>query len=474
MAQERGLDMDQQGYELLMKEHEEISRAQPSHGQVTLAVTGSLPETDDRPKWSTEVIQSEVQGWVRNGEFVQTGALGPGKEVGLLLSSTCFYAEAGGQVGDLGVVTTPTGEFRVSQTTKAGASILHFGQVTAGQLVAGQPAEMRVDPDREFTRKNHTATHLLHWSLQNVLGKHVEQRGSKVKPDEFTFDFSHSRPLTQTEKADIERQVNEKIYQDLPVSWREMPIEEARRLPGVRAFFGDKYGDVVRVVEIGDGFSREFCGGTHLDRTGQAGLFRIASEEAVAKGVRRLTCLTARAALGAVQKEDALVADLAGRFDCKADDLPARIDSLQQEMKRLQLQLRKGAASELQGAGDRLLENAPEVAGSKVIIGELPAASEEQVRQQVDRLRQKATSAVVVLGWTEDGKVQLIAAVTEDLVKKGLHAGKLIGQAAKIVGGGGGGKPTMALAGGREPNKLPEALQLAQRLIREKLEAGGA
>jgi alanyl-tRNA synthetase len=216
-------------------------------------------------------------------------------------------------------------------------------------------------------------------------------------------------------------------------------------------------------------FSREFCGGTHLDHTGQAGYFKIISEEAVGKGVRRLTCVTGREAVKAVQKEDAILADLTARFRCKPEELPARIDSLQDELKKLTQQLKKGAATDLQAVADKLLADAPETKGSRVIVGEMPAAPDEQMRQQLDRLRQKAPSAVVVLGWSDDGKVGLMAAVTDDLVKRGLHAGKLVGQVAGVVGGKGGGKPTMAQAGGKEPAKLGEALALARTLASEQL-----
>jgi alanyl-tRNA synthetase len=472
MASERGLKVDEQGYERLMKEHEKISRSESSEGHSGLRITTALPETQDQFKWSMSRMESEILGWVADGEFVDVGTLGAGGEVGLILPRSCFYAEAGGQVGDRGAIIGPTGAFTVTQTLKSGNAIVHVGHVTQGEIKVGQSVHLEVDPEREFTRKNHTATHLLHWALQEVLGSHVEQRGSKVKPDEFTFDFSHTGPVSESEGMEVERRVNEKIYQDLPVSWRELSLQEARSLPGVRAFFGDKYGEVVRVVEIGDGFSREFCGGTHLARTGQAGLFKIIGEEGIAKGVRRLTCVTARAAVSAMQKEEALLAELASRFDCKPEDLQARITTLQQEVKKLQQQVRKGSGLDLQSASDRLLESALEVAGASIIVGEVPAGTDEQVRQQVDRLRQKAASAVVVLGWTEDGRAQLIAAVTEDLVKKGLHAGKLVGQAAKLIGGGGGGKPTMAQAGGKEPGKLSEALQLARQLVREKLSPG--
>jgi alanyl-tRNA synthetase len=469
MALEQGLGIELEEYEKLMREHEEKSRGQALAQQIALNISGGLPETDDRPKWTERECEGKVLGWIQDNQFVKSGKLSPLQVAGLILDKTCFYAEAGGQVGDRGAITTPSGVFEVTQTVKVGNATVHVGEVTTGPVGVGQNAKLLVDPEREFTRKNHTATHLLHWALQRVLGEHVEQRGSKVKPDEFTFDFSHTGPMTEAEKAEVERLVNEKIYQDLPVTWRELPIKEAQRLPGVRAFFGDKYGDVVRVLEIGDGFSREFCGGTHLDHTGQAGFFKIVAEEAVGKGVRRLTCVTAREAVATVQKQEAILHELACRFRCKPEELPGRVETLQEEVKKLQQQLKKGAATDLQGAADKLFTESAEVQGARVIVGEMPAGPEEQMRQQVDRLRQKAGSAVVVIGWSEDSKVQLIAAVTDDLVKKGAHAGKLVGQVAKVVGGGGGGRPNMAQAGGKDPAKLAEALQLAKTLAGEQL-----
>jgi alanyl-tRNA synthetase len=468
MAQERKLGVDLAGYETLMTSHEAVSRGKAVESQVALNVSGGLPATDDRPKWSGATSEGRVLGWIADNQVHNTGRL-PDGEVALLLDRTCFYAEQGGQVGDQGSVRTATGLFEVAQTVKVGNATVHIGQVAEGRIDVGQQARLQVSQERDFTRKNHTATHLLHWALHKVLGEHVEQRGSKVKPDEFTFDFAHTGPLTDAEKAEVERLVNEKVYDDLPVAWRELSTAEARKLPGVKAFFGDKYGDVVRVVEIGDGFSREFCGGTHLEHTGQIGFFKIASEEAVGKGVRRLTCVTARAAVSAVQQEDAILADLSARFRCNPAELPARVESLQEEIKKLQQQLKKGAAGDLQAAADSLLGAAAEVNGARVVVGEMPAGPDEPMRQQVDRLKQKAGSGVVVIGWADDGKVQLIAAVTDDLVKKGLHAGKLIGQVAKVVGGGGGGKPSMAQAGGKEPAKLAEALDLARKLVGEQL-----
>jgi len=478
MAQERGLDVDMEGYARLMKEHEEISRRQSTAQQAAISLGAgapSLPATDDRDKWAGPTGRGTVLGWVVENRFVSSGWLEPPRDreatapVGLLLDRTCFYAEAGGQVGDQGALRTPTGEFAVEQTLKLGNAVLHVGRLTAGKIEVGQLAELRVDPAREFTRKNHTATHLLHWALRRTLGESVEQRGSKVKPDEFTFDFSHNAPLSREQKAEVERLVNEKIYQDLPVAWRELPIDEAKKLPGVRAFFGDKYGEVVRVVEIGDGFSREFCGGTHLDHTGQAGFFKIVGEEAVGKGVRRLTCVTAREALAKVQQMDTVLGELTERFHCTPAELANRVEAMQEEIKKLQTQLKKELATDLQGAADKLLAAAEVRGGSKIVVGEMPAASVEQMRQQVDRVRQLAGSAIVVLGWSDEGNVTLLAAATEDLVKKGVHAGRLIGPVAKTVGGGGGGKPNLAQAGGKDPSRLGEALELAKNLAREQL-----
>jgi alanyl-tRNA synthetase len=225
-----------------------------------------------------------------------------------------------------------------------------------------------------------------------------------------------------------------------------------------------------RVDEVTEDISVEFCGGTHLRHTGQAGFFKITSQEAVGKGIRRVTGVTGRESVATVQRLSAIVNALTERFRCKPEDLPKRIEGLQEEVKKLEQQVKKGTAGDVQSAADKLFNKAEEVQGAKIIVGEMPAGPDEQLRQQVDRLRQKAASAVVVIGWSEDSKVQLIAAVTDDLVKKGMHAGKLVGQIAKVVGGGGGGKPTMAQAGGKEPGKLPEALELAARLAREQLQ----
>jgi alanyl-tRNA synthetase len=477
MAGEVGMRVDRSSYEAAMEEHRRRS-GEGREKLVISAVTGELPRTDDSRKYTHLTTTAKLEGWVQDSTVVKHGTLQPDDEAALILERTCFYAEQGGQVGDTGVLHTETGRFDVTSTQRLGDCVLHIGRVARGQIKAGQPATLEVSSARAHTMRNHTATHLLNWALRKVLGEHVEQRGSLVDPDKTRFDFTHDRPLSAEEIADVERLVNEKIYADLPVTPVTMSLTEAKKVVGVRAVFGEKYPDPVRVLLIGPEKpqdatledSVEFCGGTHLNHTGQAGFFKIVAQELVGKGVRRVVGVTGREAVATVQRLSSVVDELAGRFNCQPEDLPRRVELLQEEVKKLQTQLRKGAASDLAGAGDRLLAEAVEVGGAKVIVGEMPAAPIEQMRQQLDRLREKAKSVVAVLGWADEGKVGLLSLVTDDLGKKGLHAGKLVGEVAKVVGGKGGGPPTgIAQAGGKDASKLTEALQLAKKLASEKL-----
>ncbi|MFT3880539.1 MAG: alanine--tRNA ligase [Gemmatales bacterium] len=472
MAQERGLTTDEAGFEKAMNEHEEKSKGKATASQVALNISTPLPTTDDRLKWSGSTGDAKLLGWISENQFVTSGALrgltpparNGGSEVALILDRTCFYAESGGQVGDTGTISSESGVFEVTSTVKLGNAIAHVGHITKGELKAGEKVKLEVSTERDFTRKNHTATHLAHWALQKVLGSHVEQRGSKVKPEEFTFDFSHTAAMTAEEKREVERLVNERVYQDLEVQTKELAIAEAKKLPGVKAFFGDKYGDSVRVVQIGDGFSTEFCGGTHLERTGQVGMFKIVGEEAVGKGLRRITAVTARKAVEAVQDAVRVIGELTTLFKCSATELPKRVIAVLDEQKKVKDQLKKGTGHDLGMVADKMLAEAMDINGIKVITGALPeGVADEAVRTQIDRLRQKAGTCVIILGWPAAAdKVTLIAAATDDVVAKGIHAGKLVGLAAGIVGGKGGGKPTLAQAGGKDASKLEEAILAAR------------
>jgi alanyl-tRNA synthetase len=475
MASEIGFAVDRERFETLLQEAKEKSRQGSKKIGVT-AIQGELPATDDSQKYKGLVGKGKILAWVKEN-LVGSGKLGPGDQVGLVLDKTCFYAEQGGQVGDRGWIRTKTGTFQVEDTQRLGDSVVHLGKVHEGTIKTGQPATLEVDGVRLDTMRNHTSTHLLNWALRKVLGEHIEQKGSLVDAQKTRFDFSHDQPLSAEQVAEVERLVNTQIYADLPVTAVYKPLSEAKQIAGVRAVFGEKYPDPVRVLLVGAkkpeeatlDMSVEFCGGTHLAHTGQAGFFKIVGQELVGKGVRRVTAVTGREAVATIQRQSAVLDELTGRFRCKPEDLGTRIDGLQDEIKKLQQQIKKGAATDLAGVGDKLLTDAEKVGDVAVIVGEVPAAPDEQIRNQVDRLKQKAGSAVVVIGWKDDAKVGLLAAVTDNLIAK-VKAGDLIKQIAPLVGGGGGGRPNLAQAGGKNPEKLDEALAAAKRLVPELLQ----
>lgn len=486
MALERGLGVDLDGYQKAMERHREIS-GQGRDKSVVTALQGELPPTNDSFKYKRTLgpggieevpsIKAKIVAWVKDNRVGTKGKLGGGDQVALVLDKTNFYAEQGGQAGDKGWIRTKSGSFEVIDTQRLGDAVLHVGHVRDGSIKIGSMATLLVSGDRADTMRNHTSTHLLNWALRKVLGEHVEQKGSLVDATKTRFDFAHDQPLSPEQTAEVERLVNEKIQADLPVTPTEMSLDEAKKLPGVRAVFGEKYPDPVRVLLIGPKrpaeatleHSIEFCGGTHLQHTGEAGFFKIVSQELVGKGVRRVTAVTGRGAVAEVQRLSGLLDELTGRFNCRPEDLPVRISALQDEVKKLQKQVQKGAATDLAGAADKLLASAAQVNGSTVIVGEMPAGPDDQLRNQIDRIKQKAGSALVLVGWVNEDKVGLLAAATDDLVQKGVHAGKLVGEVAKLVGGGGGGRPNMAQAGGKEPAKLAEALAAGKQLAEAQL-----
>jgi alanyl-tRNA synthetase len=461
MGLEEGLQVDMDGYKEAIRLHQESSEGDTPTINVS-AVQGDLPKSDDSLKYDAFQAKATIQVWVKEN-LVGTGSLQTGDQVGLVLDKTNFYAEQGGQIGDRGWIKTDTGTFEVADTKRLGDSVLHLGKVWEGTIKTGQKATLEVHPARLDTMRNHTATHLMNWALREVLGEHVEQKGSLVDADKTRFDFTHDKPMTADEIVEVERLVNEKILADEPVSANTMPLGEAKQIPGVRAVFGEKYPDPVRVVVAGP--SVEFCGGTHLTRTSQACLFKIVSQESVAKGVRRITAVTGPKAIAHSQQLANVVSELSERLKCRYEELPNRVEVLQDEIKKLQQQLKKGASNDLAGTFDKLLAAATKLGDVSVIVGEIPAGPDDAIRTQVDRVKQTAGSAVVVVGWVDDGKVGLLAAVSEDVIKKGIKAGDLIKKIAPIVGGGGGGRPNMAQAGGKDPSKLADALVSARQAI---------
>lgn len=474
MAAEVGLSIDFPGYQALLEKFKQES-GKDRKKFVVSAVNGELPVCDDSPKYTGLNLNAKVLGWVDNNTVVNQGVISEGTEVALLLDKTCFYAEQGGQVGDVGLLKTPTGSFKVEDTQKLGSGILHVGRVESGSIAANQDVVIQVASQRDDIMRNHTATHLLNLALRQVLGNHIDQKGSLVDEEKTRFDFSHPQAITKDEIKSIENIVNEIIQTDLKVDCRIMPLDEAKKIPGVRAVFGEKYPDPVRVVSIlkkdDHNFhgSVEFCGGTHIERTSQAGIFKIIGQESVGKGVRRLTAITGRAAWHEFQKSAALIDSITEKLGCSTSNAIEKISALQEELKTAKNQLKQGQGNDLVSAMDKLLDCAISKGPSKIITGLIPAGPVDQIRQNLDRIRQKSGSCVAVVIWVEDGKVGLMSAVSDDLQKAGIEAGKIISEVAPVVDGKGGGPKGMAQAGGKNPTKVKEAIDKAKEIILSKL-----
>jgi len=439
-----------------------------------------LPTTEDFHKYHSNQCNSKLIGWIDKEGFKNQGRIEAEANVDIILDKTCFYADAGGQVGDCGIIESEKGRFVVEKTRKIGNNcIIHQGHVAEGSFSAGEEVKAIVSKDRDSIRKNHTATHLLQWALREVLGKSVSQQGSLVGPDYLRFDFTWPRAVTKEQKQKVEGLVRDKIAEDLAVKCEVMPKESADKL-GAMALFGEKYGSDVRVVAIGAGesdninqaFSKEFCGGTHVDRIGSIGGFKIVKEESISAGVRRITALTGQGLSNYLEQRSDIVDKLSEILKVPAEEVIDRVEKLLKDNKKLAKQLKsaaRGTGSDATAEAKKLLENCEKIGDSAVVIGRLSAASVEQARAAIDMVKKKAKSAAVVFGFEDNGQATLLAGVTDDLVRKGLKAGEIVKQIAPIVDGGGGGRPTMAQAGGKNPKKIDDALDKAAEIIRGKL-----
>ncbi|MFN3286085.1 MAG: alanine--tRNA ligase [bacterium] len=471
VAREAGLEVDWEGFEREMERQRERARARSAFA--VLQVPGSLQALAERGV-RTEFVgyrrlraSATVLAILRDGAGVE--AAGPGEAVEVVLDRTPFYAEAGGQVGDTGWLVSRSVRFEVQDTQRpAGEVVVHRGVVRSGTLRVGDRLRAEVDvPRRREIMRHHTATHLLHRALREVLGEHARQAGSLVARDRLRFDFLHLQPLSPEQLDQVERRVNEKVLDAVPVRVDFLPYEEARRL-GAMALFEEKYGDVVRVVSIGD-YSRELCGGTHLRNTSEVGLFRIVQESGVAAGVRRIEAVAGWAAYRWARSQAELLQAAAYRLRASPEEVPSRVERLLQQLRDLERQveaLHKGVgAAEL----DRVLERAQEVEGVRVVSARFDGLREEALRAIGDRLRDRLRSGAVVLGSALDGRVTLVAMVTKDLTNR-LRARDLIRPGAELVGGRGGGRPELAHAGGRDPERLDEALERVPEFVRMLLE----
>jgi len=457
IVREQKMSLDMTGFDEAMREQREKSRTQ------TVAYpTGSPYGGLSAQGVGTEFVGyhrtsmvSEVLMVVADGEAVDRA--GEGDTIEVVTAKTPFYGEAGGQVGDRGRISGQNFEMEVLNTIKdPNAIIIHRGKVIRGSISPGESVTLTVDAGRRRAiESNHTATHILHAVLRGVLGDHVKQSGSLVAPDRLRFDFTHFAAVDDETLQEIENLVNDRIQENVSVQVAEMDADEAFKT-GAVALFEEKYGDRVRLVEV-EGFSRELCGGTHTDRTGEIGLFKIVSEGAVAAGVRRIEALTGKAALAYVQQASRTLDTLAQMLKTKPEELPERLQKVLSQLKSADKELAAFKAKAAAKASDQLLAEVKHVDGVSVLAQEVSVDTPAALRDMADHLRDKLKSGIVVLGSRTPEKALLIAVVTRDHQKK-YHAGQIVKQVAAMVGGGGGGRPDMAQAGGTKPEKLPEAL----------------
>ncbi len=471
MARGLQLDADEAGFQQLMEKQREQSRIHwkgSGEREITeayrqLAARGVKTEFVG---YENMDVRSEIVALVRDGETIPMAR--SGSEVEVVTPVTPFYGETGGQVGDQGEIVGSEGRMAVTDTLRLPGDIfVHIGRVEEGTFTVGEKVQMKVAQDlRRSTALNHTATHILHAVLRKVVGDHVKQAGSLVAPDRFRFDFTHFAALSPEEISEIERQVNEEIRENQALDVKVMDLEEALRT-GAMALFEEKYGDRVRLVEI-PGFSRELCGGTHTHRTGDIGLFVITQETSVAAGVRRIEGLTGSAALAHVQKQQAALRQAAHLLKASPLELPERIEKLTQSQKQVERELESVKASVASRQSTDLLDQAEEVGGARVLVVQVTADNPKILREMNDQFKDRMKSGVAVLGAAHEGKAFLLVGVTADLTRR-IQAGSLIKEIVKEVGGSGGGRPDMAQAGGNQPENLPAALDLARKLIRERL-----
>lgn len=390
-------------------------------------------------------------------------------EACIILDITPCYAESGGQSGDLGTIDTETGAFKIKDTIKASAGkIVHIGKLVQGQMTKGQNAHVCVDfESRMASARNHSATHLLQKALRLILGTHVEQAGSDVNSERLRFDFTHFAPLTEAEVQKVETTVNQSILNSFPVTISETSIEEARKM-GAMALFGEKYGDKVRVVNMGD-YSIELCGGTHLNNTSQVGAFKILSETGVASGVRRIEAVTGTVALEYFEKQERQIKDICLLLKTNPDNLTKKLETVLAELKASKSQLEKFKSKMAGSLIDNIIASSEELNGIKLIASKVNDFDNNGLRTLGDQLKAKLNSCVIVLISGKDNKVNIIVMVTDDVVKKGIHAGNIIKDISNLLGGKGGGRPNMAQAGAKDVEKIDEAIIKAKEIIKEQL-----
>lgn len=470
IAEERGISVDENVFTELMK-------AQKQRARDARAAMGDMGWSDDSLACLDKSAKTDFVGYktlesdcvikqiIFDGEAAS--AVSGGQAV-LVLDRTPFYAESGGQVGDTGVIVTESGEFAVTDTKKTHeGQYLHFGRVTRGQITLGTACAKVDEMRRQNIMRNHSSVHLLQAALRMILGTHVEQAGSYVDGSVARFDFTHFAAMTEQELKDVEQMVNDVVFQALPITVREMPIAEAKA-EGAMALFGEKYGDIVRVVKMGQ-FSTELCGGTHLDNTAKVGVFKIVSESSVAAGVRRIVAVTGRNALKHIALSENTVASVKAALKASGDNVTERIIALQDELRRTKKELVAANMALAEATIVSKINTAPEIKGVKLLASRFDSMSADSLRMAADKMAAENPALVCVFALENEGKVMLTASCGSDAVKKGAHAGKLLKAVSHLVKGGGGGRPDSATSGGKDPAGIPSALAEAAKALEEML-----
>ncbi len=471
---EKGLDVDEDAFTAEMNKQRERARAGRNVGEDAAWSENIYSQLDK--SITTEFIgydnsktEAVVKAIVANGEIVDS--VGNGEEASIICDKTVFYAESGGQEGDIGLISGKDFTFEVSETKKVGdGKIAHFGVVKSGAVSVGDNVVLAYDmKNRMATSRNHSTTHLLHKALRDTLGVHVAQAGSSVNANRLRFDFSHFSAMSEAELAEVEAKVNEAILDAMEIETREMPIDEAKKL-GATSLFGEKYGDIVRVVKMGD-YSTEFCGGTHLTNTSQAGLFTLISETGVAAGVRRIEGVTGYGSLQFMKNTQKNLQDTAKVIKANPAELVEKVESLVDELKSAQKEAEQMREKLAAGQASSLMDNYKEINGVRVYTNSLKGVNAGELRTLGDKMRDNMGCGIAVFASEDDGKITFIAVASKDAVAKGIHAGKIIGEVAKVAGGGGGGKPDSAQAGGKNPEKIADALAIVEELVNSQIKA---
>ncbi|AXN37622.1 alanine--tRNA ligase [Peribacillus butanolivorans] len=465
-AEEEGMTIDQSGFEKEMEAQRERARSarqDVDSMQIQGGVLGDIKVESEFVGYDQVAVDAKVAAIVKNGELVTEAQ--EGEEVQVILNQTPFYAESGGQIADKGTMASESVKVNVHDVQKApNGQNLHRVTVVAGTLTTDTEIVAAVDQEnRIHITKNHTATHLLHQALKDVLGSHVNQAGSLVQAERLRFDFSHFGQITAEEIEQIETIVNEKIWQSLQVNTDYKNIEEAKAM-GAMALFGEKYGKIVRVVQIGD-YSLELCGGVHVPNTAVIGLFKIVSESGIGAGTRRIEAVTGAGAYKLMTDQIGVLKDAAAKLKTNLKDVPSRIETVLAEVKDLHRENESLTAKLSNIEAGSLVSNVKEINGVQVLVAKVQATDMNNLRAMADDLKQKLDSVIIVLGSAQGDKVNLIAGVTKDYIERGFHAGKLIKEVASRCGGGGGGRPDMAQAGGKDPEKLDAALNFVEEWV---------